>query len=88
MNHQHPRENHMSYSEQVLAAGANVLDGRNFEYKLGRNHFGIERDRIAAVRHILDVTLPLIAAETPLTYGETRSPESFNTTSDVGWGAF
>ena len=53
----------MSYSEEVLLAGAAVLDGRNFEYHLGRNHYGIERDRIAAVHHILDVTLPIIEAE-------------------------
>ena len=64
----------MSYSEAVLAAGAAVLDGRNFTYELGRNHFGIERDRYAAVAHVLNATLPLLASETPLTYGEQRSP--------------
>ena len=72
----------MSYSEEVLLAGAAILGGQNFEYKLGRNHYGIERDRIAAVRHILNVTLPLIAAETP------QQPETFTTTSDIGWGGF
>lgn len=88
----------MSYSEEVLTAGARILEGRNFEFKLGRQHAGVERDRMTAVRHILDVTLPIVAAETPLTYGEQRSPQSsicaspvadtFTTTSDVGWGAY
>lgn len=64
----------MSYSEAVLASVAAVLDGRNFTYELDRNHFGVERDRYEAVRHILNETLPLIAAETPLAYGEQRSP--------------
>ncbi len=85
----------MTYSEEVLLAGAALLDGRNFEYKLGRNHFGVERDRVAAVRHILDVTLPLIAAETPVCpccrAGQppcSCHDTAFTTTSDIGWGAF
>ena len=64
----------MSYSEEVLTAGAQILAGRSFEFKLGRRSEGIVRDQIAAVRHILDTVLPIIAAETPLTYGEQRSP--------------
>lgn len=67
-----------SYSNKVLAAGADVLSERDFKFKLGRQHAGVERDRYTAVRHILDVVLPIIARETPLA-------DDF--TSDIGWGA-
>lgn len=77
-----------SYSNKVLAAGANVLSERDFTFKLGRRHDGVERDRYTAVRHILDVTLPIIANETPL--ADDAVIVAFADAvyaSEIGWGA-
>jgi hypothetical protein len=78
-----------SYSNRVLAAGANILSERDFTFKLGRRHDGIERDRYTAVRHILDVVLPIIAAETPLADDAVQVIVHNDVyASESGWGAF